>query len=149
MSRTTLLAALLFSSLSGCGSGNGSFAVQLAVSQAMNVSPTVIGFSSNAATVILQSDGYLHFGATAPQQTLTVVLLAPLHVGQTLDIAQDHNFLSFDELGAGWGSNAGSVTVNSVSPYNITMSNVQMLRGSAAAQGTFYFNGTGTFQEVH
>jgi hypothetical protein len=62
-----------------------------------------------------------------------------------VDLTVSHNNLSYDQTGAGWGSNGGSLAVDAVSPYKLRFLSVPMLPGSGTAKGSFVLTGSGTF----
>lgn len=141
--RAALALAALWAA-GGCLGDGGT--VTLTVSQAMGVSPAVAGFSASNATANTGSDGYVHFTATSSQGTLTMLIVGPITAGQQVDLLQEHNFVSLDVTGAGWSSNGGMLAVDGINPYRVRFISVPMVRGSGAAMGTFFFDGSGTFK---
>ena len=65
--------------------------------------------------------------------------------GDMVDLMMNHNFVSYDQTGAGWSSNGGSIAVDSVAPYRLRFVTVPMVAGSGTARGSFVLNGSGTF----
>lgn len=114
--------------------------------QQNGVTPTITNFNATNATGTESSDHFVHFTATAPGGTLTMLLSSPLTAGEMADLTMDHNFVSFDISGAGWSSNGGTVAVDSLSPYKVRFLSVPMLPGSGSAKGDFVLNGEGTFK---
>ncbi|HXU73223.1 MAG TPA: hypothetical protein VN947_28085 [Polyangia bacterium] len=144
----TLLAcaavASLFVAAGGCLGDGGT--VTLTFDQQMSVTPTVVGFNASNATGTAETDGFVHFTATSAMGTLTMLTISPIHAGDMVDLMQEHNFVSFDISGAGWGSNGGMLAVDEVSPYKVRFLAVPMIRGSGSAMGSFVINGSGTFK---
>jgi hypothetical protein len=138
------LAACALWAAGGCLGDGGT--VNLTVEQAMGVSPPLSGFSATNATANFDSLGQTHFTASSSQGTLTMVVNGQPTAGEVLDLAAEHNFLSFDITGAGWASNGGMLAVDATNPYKVRFLAVPMLRGSGSAQGSFVFNGAGTFK---
>ena len=140
IARIGSLAAL---TLAGCLGQGGT--VMLTVSQAMNVSPPVANYSANNATAVPDTAGVIHFTATSTDGQLTVEIQGPIKQGDMLDLMTAHNNVSYDQTGAGWGSNGGMIVVDGVSPYRLRFITVPMIPGSGTAKGNFVFDGTGTF----
>lgn len=138
------LAALSLVAAGGCLGDGGT--VMLTVDQAMGVSPALTGFSSTNATANTGSDGFIHFTATSPQGTLTMLVVGPVKQGDMVDLSAEHNFLSFDVTGAGWSNNGGTLAIDGLSPYRVRFLAVPMLKGSGSAMGSFVFDGSGTFK---
>lgn len=131
----------------GCLGDGGT--VTLTFDQQDAVTPAITRFDSSNATANQSSDGFVHFTATSAQGTLTMLIVGPIHAGDTVDLMSDHNFVSFDRGGspaAGWSNNGGTLTVDGVSPYQLRFDAVPMLRGSGAAMGSFIVDGSGTFK---
>ena len=114
--------------------------------QQMAVTPAVTGFNASHATANEGADGYIHFTATATAGTLTMLIVPPIKAGDMIDMGIEHNFVSYDITGAGWGNNGGTIAVDGVSPYRLRFLAVPMLRGAGSAMGSFVINGTGTFK---
>jgi hypothetical protein len=144
--RASLAVAALVAA-GGCLGDGGT--VTLTFDQQSTVTPPITGFNASNATANESSDGFIHFTATSPQGTLTMLIVGPLHSGDTVDMMTAHNFVSFDRGGtpaAGWSNNGGTLTVDAVSPYKLVFNAVPMLRGSGAAMGDFVLDGSGTFK---
>src|SRR5437588_8649180 len=115
IARIASLVATLAGS-SGCLGQGGD--VMLTVSNAVGLSPAVSDYSANNATANSDSQNIIHFSAvSAAGGQLTVQLQGPLKQGDSLSLMMDHNFVSYDQTGAGWSSNGGSIAVDSVTPY--------------------------------
>jgi hypothetical protein len=141
---TACLAASALVAAGGClGDGGG---VMITFDQQMAVTPAVTGFNASNATANEASDGFFHFTATSSQGTLTMLIVPPIKAGDMIDMGVEHNFVSFDMTGAGWGNNGGTIAVDGVSPYRIRFLAVPMLRGSGSAMGSFVIDGSGTFK---
>jgi hypothetical protein len=138
------LAACALVAAGGCLGDGGS--VMLTVDQAMNVSPALTSYSASNATANVGVDNFVHFTATSPEGTLTMLLNGPLKAGDMVDLAAEHNFLSFDVKDGGWSSNGGMLAVDGVGPYRVRFLAVPMLKGSGTVTGSFVFNGSGTFK---
>ncbi len=138
------VAGLALVTATGCLGDGGN--VMLTVSQAMNLSPALSGYTASDATANLGVDGFVHFTATSSQGTLTMLVNGPLKAGDMVDLSAEHNFLSFDLTGAGFSSNGGRLAVDGVSPYRVRFVSVPMLKGSGNATGSFVFDGSGTFK---
>ena len=144
--RATLAAAALVAA-GGCLGDGGT--VMLTFDQQSTVTPAITGFNASNATANEASDGFIHFTATSAQGILTMLIVGPLHAGDSVDLMTEHNSISFDCGGtpaAGWSNNGGTLTVDGVSPYKLRFNAVPMLRGSGAAMGSFVLNGSGTFK---
>ena len=144
--RAALAAAALVAA-GGCLGDGGT--VMLTFDQQMSVSPAITGFQASNATANESSDGFIHFTATSGQGILTMLVVGPLHAGDTVDLMTEHNVVSFDRGGtpaAGWSNNGGTLTVDGVNPYKLRFNAVPMLRGSGAAMGSFVVDGSGTFK---
>jgi hypothetical protein len=144
--RASLAAAALVAA-GGCLGDGGT--VTLTFDQQSTVTPAITGFNASNATANESSDGFIHFTATSAQGTLTMLVVGPLHAGDTVDLMTAHNFVSFDRAGtpaAGWSNNGGTLTVDAVGPYKLRFNAVPMLRGSGAAMGDFVLDGSGTFK---
>lgn len=142
--RACLAGCALVAAVGGC-TGDGD-SVMLTVDQAMNLSPPMSAFSAKDATATEGNDGFIHFTATSSQGTLTMLIAGAPQAGQTLDLAMDHNALSFDIPSGGWSSNGGMLAVDGVSPYRVRFLAVPMRKGAGSVSGTFVFNGSGTFK---
>ena len=141
------LAAASLVAAGGCLGQGGT--VTLTFDQQSSVTPAITNFTSSNATAVDQSDGTIHFTATAAQGTLTMNVIGPLHTGDMIDMMVEHNYVSFDRAGSpasGWSNNGGMVAVDAVNPYNLRFLAVPMLRGSGAAMGSFVIDGSGTFK---
>jgi hypothetical protein len=138
------LAASALVAAGGCLGDGGS--VMVTFDSQSGVTPAITGFTATNATGTESSDHFVHFTATSPQGTLTMLLSSPLSAGQMADLTMDHNFVSYDITGAGWGSNGGTVAVDSISPYKVRFLSVPMLPGSGSAKGDFVLNGSGTYK---
>lgn len=141
------LAAAALVAAGGCLGDGGS--VMLTFDQQMSVTPAVTGFNSTNATANQSSDGFIHFTATGPEGTLTMLIVGPIHTGDMVDMSSDHNFVSFDRAGtpaAGWSNNGGMLAVDAISPYKLRFLAVPMLKGSGMADGSFVVDGQGTFK---
>jgi hypothetical protein len=141
------LAAASLVAAGGCLGDGGT--VTLTFDQQSSVTPTITAFNSSNATANESSDGFVHFTATSGQGTLTMLIVGPIHAGDSVDLMTEHNFVSFDRAGtpaAGWANNGGMLAVDGVSPYKVRFLAVPMLVGSGAAMGSFTMNGSGTFK---
>jgi hypothetical protein len=127
----------------GCLGQGGS--VMLTASMQMGVSPTVTGFSASNATGVTDDANVIHFTATSTDGELTLLIQGPIKQGDMVDLTVSHNNLSYDQTGAGWSSNGGSIAVDAVSPYKLRFLAVPMLPGSGTAKGQFVLSGSGTF----
>jgi hypothetical protein len=142
--RAVVVAAAALVAASGCLGEGG--AVMLTVDQPTGLSPVITGFTATNATANRDSLGQTHFTASSSDATLTMLVFGSPAAGDTVDLAAEHNFLSFDITGAGWSSNGGMLAVDAVNPYRVRFLSVPMLKGSGAAMGSFVFNGIGTFK---
>jgi hypothetical protein len=138
------LAAAALVAAGGC-LGDGGM-VSLTFDQQSMVSPALTVFNASNATANTSDDGFVHFTATSANGTLTMLVVAPIHAGDTIDLMAEHNFVSFDVPGSGWSSNGGTLAVDSVSPDKVRFNAVPMIGGSGSAKGSFVINGTGTFK---
>ena len=143
----TLLACSAAAALVAAGGclGDGG-TVSLTFDQQMSVTPAIANFNASNGTANADDQGFVHFTATSPEGTLTMDVIMPLDVGSMVDLAAEHNFLSFDIKGAGWSSNGGMLAVDGVKPYKVRLLTVPMLPGSGSAMGSFVLNGSGTFK---
>jgi hypothetical protein len=144
--RNVPIGCLFACSLAGAGCLGQGGNVMLTISQAMNVSPAVTTYTAGNATANSDEIGVIHFTATSSGGELTMLIQGPLKQGDMVDLTVEHNQLSYDQLGAGWGSNGGMIAVDGIAPYNLRFVTVPMLPGSGAAKGNFVFNGLGTFE---
>ena len=141
------LAAASLAVAGGCLGDGGT--VTLTFDQQAAVTPAINMFTASNATGVETSDGEIHFTATGSQGILTMLIIGPLHVGDMVDMMNEHNFVSFDRAGtpaAGWSNNGGMVAVDALSPYKLRFLAVPMLPGSGAAMGSFVIDGPGTFK---
>ncbi len=129
--------------LAGCLGSGGS--VTLTVSQAMSLSPAVTGYQASNATAVVDGTGVVHCTASSSDGLLTLVLQGPLKAGGSADLTVAHNSLSYDQTGAGWSSNGGTIAVDGVAPYRLRFVAVPMVAGSGAAKGSLVLDGSGTF----
>jgi hypothetical protein len=146
MLRACLAAALWFAA--GCSSSDGT-EVSLTFDQPNGLMPALTKFSAtNGTATVGTTDKVIHFLASSSQGTLTMDVQGPVTAGQTVDLAQEHNFVSFDlPAGAGgWGSNGGMLAVDGLSPYRVRLVGVPMLKGAGTVAGSFVFDGSGTFK---
>jgi hypothetical protein len=141
--RASLAVAALVAA-GGCLGDGGT--VTLTFDQQSTVTPPITGFNASNATANEASDGFVHFTATSSQGTLTMLIVPPIHAGDMVDMGMEHNFVSFDITGGGWGNNGGMLAVDGVSPYRVRFLAVPMLRGAGSAMGSFVINGSGTFK---
>src|SRR2546421_6751971 len=125
--RASLAAAALVVA-GGCLGDGGT--VTVTFDQQSMVTPTVTGFNSSNATANESSDGFIHFTATSGQGTLTMLIVGPLHAGDSVDLMSEHNFVSFDRAGtpaAGWGNNGGMLAIDALGPYKVRFLAVPMI----------------------
>ncbi|HEY2744096.1 MAG TPA: hypothetical protein VGL86_05725 [Polyangia bacterium] len=141
------LAAAALVAAGGCLGDGGK--VTLTFDQQSSVTPAITAFNASDGTAVEESDHFIHFTATSPQGTITMLIVPPLNIGDMVDLSAEHNVISFDRGGtpaAGWSNNTGTLMVLGVSPYKLQFEAVPMLPGSGASMGSFVVNGSGTFK---
>jgi hypothetical protein len=127
----------------GCVSGNRG-AVLLHLNQRsaeLFLAPT---FSSTSAGVGPTESDFL-FTATSNQGALHVLLAKPIHAGDTIALPTGEQRVRFDFADAEWSNEGGTIYVISEVPPIIGLIAVPMMPRSAAAAGSFVFDGNGTF----
>ncbi len=128
----------------GCKFDNG--AVLLHFTQPVDLSPTLLTYSSSEAAVAFNPAGPVLFSATSNQGTLHLVLPGPLATGATIELPTDEETLSFTFEGAAWGNQGGTVFILTADPAIVRLDGVPMVPTNDGAVGSFVFTGSGTFR---
>jgi hypothetical protein len=144
-----LLALVVFTvSSGGCVSGDRG-AVLLHLDQPSADLFLLPTYSSSTASV-QPTDGQFLFLATSNQGILRLLLLRPLLTGDTITLPIDEERVRFQVANSEWGNQGGTVFVISADPEDrggaiIGLRAVPMVPRSLA-NGSFVFNGDGTFR---
>jgi hypothetical protein len=137
------LAVALALGAAACGKPTAPIALHFVSS---NASPGVgAGYNGEVGQAMVSTDGRLTLTSSAGGASLGVGLDKPSAPGKVM-IGQAHIAVDYQLGQAGWSSNAGSVTFNTVDPYDITFDDLEMLSATPEAKGGFYLSGSGTFR---
>ena len=103
------------------------------------------GYRAGTGTAT-EVDGVLTLKSSAGGATLTIevdAVLQPIMVA----IGERHVGIEYTLGAAGWTSNAGSISITSVDPYEVIFNNVEMRAANTIAQGQFNMTGSAIFRK--
>jgi hypothetical protein len=102
------------------------------------------GYQADQGIATISADGELTLTSTAGGATLLISLDPPTDPGQ-VNLGERHLDVEYQLGVAGWASNGGSVTFDSLDPWKVTFNGVQMIKAVNEATGSFTLDGTATF----
>jgi hypothetical protein len=137
------VAAVALAVAGGCLDDNG--AVRLFVSDAIDVSPLVSGYSSSNADFTPTPDGVLHFTATSNQGILLIAVPGPLVEGTVYELSPGQKSVQFTLGSSVWFGEGGLLVIDRLDPLMVGLSDVTMV-AAVDASGSFDFTGTGIFR---
>jgi hypothetical protein len=146
VNRRRLLGLLTALVLSGCG--GGTYPITLDFSNSTTTPSVGSGYNAPVGTVMDVPPAVV-LTSSAGGANLRVSLDAP-STGE-VSVGDRHLTLEYT-LGtgtsaAGWASNAGSITITSLAPYDVTFQRVEMIAATPSATGAFFLSGTAKFSK--
>jgi len=139
-------AAILFGLLAVAGCSGGDFPI-VATFTGSNATPAVGSGYSAPLGMATQVGDVLTLTSTAGGATLLITLEVPV-LGQ-INVSERHLSVEYT-LGtggsaAGWASNSGSITFETLDPFKVTFNKIEMIAATSGATGAFFLGGTASF----